>query len=84
MGYDNFNINNSLIQVGNAFQETRDNVTHVTTRISHNSPIIEKSLDRLGTLYTYRLEFYTYTNRPTVSLDIEFLPKFISQFYMEG
>ena len=84
MGYNYFNINNSLIQVGNDLLESKEDIEHVTTRVSRNLPIIEKSIDRLGTLYIYRLEFCTYTNRPVVSLDIEFLPKFISPSYIEG
>jgi hypothetical protein len=78
MGYD------SLIQVGKDLKEHKDSVEHITRRVAENFPVIEKSLDNLGTLYTFRMEFYTYTDHPVVSLDIEFFSKFISPFYVEG
>jgi hypothetical protein len=78
MGYD------SLVQVGKDLQKSQEDIKHVTNRVSENLPIIEKSLDRIGTLYTFRMEFYTYTSRPAVLLDIDFSPKFVSPFYVEG
>jgi hypothetical protein len=78
MGYD------SLVQVGTALQKDKESINHVTIRVSENLPIIEKTRDRVGALYTFRMEFYTYTEKPSVSLDIHFAPKFISPFYEEG
>jgi len=78
MGYD------SLVQIGTGLGKTQDNIKHITKRVSENLPIIEKTLDRLGTLYTFKMEFYTYTDRPVVILDIKFIPKFISPFYEEA
>jgi len=78
MGYD------SLVQIGTGLRKTQDGIKHITNRVSENLPIIEKTLDRLGTLYTFKMEFYTYTDRPVVILDIKFIPKFISPFYEEA
>jgi len=78
MGYD------SLIQVGKDLRKNQENIKQVTERIAENLPVVEKTTDRLGILYTFRMEFYTYTDRPFVFLDIEFKPKFISPFYVEG
>ena len=78
MGYD------SLVQVGKDLQKNKEDIKHVADRISENLPVIEKSLDNLGALYTFKMEFYSYTSQPNIRLDIEFFPKFISPFYVEG
>jgi hypothetical protein len=78
MGYD------SLVQIGAGLQKSQDDIKHITNRVSYNLPIIEKSFDRVGALYKFKMEFYTYTNNPAVTLDIRFAPKFISPFYEEA
>ena len=84
MGLRDTYVNDSLIQVGKDFLESKEDIQHVSRRFVENLPIVEKSLDRLGTLYTFRMHFYTYTPKPVVSLDIEFFQKFISPFYVEA
>ena len=84
MGFRDTYVNDSLIQVGSALNKSQKSIQHVTRRFEENLPIVEKSLDRVGTLYTFKMEFLTYTDRPLVTLDIRFLPKFISPFYEEA
>jgi|PlaIllAssembly_1097288.scaffolds.fasta_scaffold04453_6 hypothetical protein len=84
MGRRNLNVTDSLVQLGGDFKKTQDHIQHVSRRFEENLPIVEKSLDRVGTLYTFKMEFLTYTDRPQVILDIRFLPKFISPFYEEA
>jgi hypothetical protein len=84
MGLRDTYVNDSLIQVGNDFLGSKKDIQHVSRRFVENLPIVEKSLDRVGKLYTFKMHFYTYTPRFIVSLDIEFFEKFVSLYYTEG
>jgi len=72
----------SLKQVGKDLRHTQDQTNHSTRRFAQNLPVIEKSLDRVGTLYTFRMHFYVYTTSPSVHVYIRFLPHFRSMGYV--
>jgi hypothetical protein len=84
MGLRDTYINDSLVQVGKNLLDTKENIEYVSDRFEENLPITEKSLDRLGKLYIFRMHFYTYSPKFIVSLDIEFFEKFVSSYYTEG
>lgn len=65
-----------LAELGKVLDKTRGSIGSTTRDTAQNFPVIEKSLDLLGSLYTYRLEFKTYSNNSTVYLDLYFLPRF--------
>lgn len=66
----------SLEQVGKNLGQTRKETQLQSRRFAQNLPVIEKSTDIVGTLYTFRMDFYTYTDSPVVYLDIIFFPRF--------
>lgn len=66
----------SLKQVSKTLSGVRQETRHSTRRFAENLPIIEKSSDLVGTLYTFRMEFYTYTDSPSVSLSVYIYPRF--------
>lgn len=64
----------SLKQVGKAIKTTRKNIGAATRDIARVEPIIERTMDTFGVLDTFKMEFYTYTDTPSVHLNIIFLP----------
>jgi hypothetical protein len=72
----------SLKQVGKDLKHTQDQTNHSTRRFAQNLPTVEKSLDRVGTLYTFRMDFYTHTTSPSVHIYIKVLPRFRSMRYV--
>jgi hypothetical protein len=84
MGSRDTTLSDSLIQVGRTTNKSKKDIQYVSDRFTENLPIVEKSHDRLGKLYTFRMDFYIYTPRPIVTLDIEIFQKFVSLYYREG
>jgi hypothetical protein len=72
----------NIKQVGKNLGHTRQQTRHSTRRFAANLPVVEKSLDRVGTLYTFRMDFYTYTTSPNVYIYIKFLPRFRTMSYV--
>jgi len=72
----------SLKQVGKTLEHSRQQTKHSTRRVAYNMSIVEKSLDRVGTLYTFRMDFVTYTDSPSVYLEVRFFPKYKSMQYI--
>lgn len=72
----------SLKQVGKRLGQTKKQTQHSTRRYAQNLPIVEKSLDRVGTLYTFRMSFFIYTDSPSAYLTVKFFPRFRSLEYI--
>lgn len=72
----------SLKQVSKRLGSTRQQTRYSTRRYAQNLPIVEKSLDRVGTLYTFRMSFFVYTGSPSVYLYVKFFPRFRSLEYI--
>lgn len=70
-----------LIQLGKEFDQDKKDTKHATNRVTKYEPIVEKCMDNVGMLYTYSMEFYTYGDSFTVSLDIKIFPKFRNIIY---
>jgi hypothetical protein len=66
----------NLKQVSKSLGKTRQETRQETRRFAQNLPIVEKSADQVGTLYTFRMDFYTYTDSPQVYIDVYFYPRF--------
>ena len=75
-------MSDTLIQLGKTFEDDRKSIKHTSRRVTKLEPIVEKSMDYVGTLYTYTMEFYTY-GESSVSLDIKFFEKHKNYFYDE-
>lgn len=67
-----------LNELSKRLDKTRREIRHTTRAVAQNHPTIERSLDMLGALYTYQLEFKTYTDSTQVMLDITIFPRFRS------
>ena len=64
-----------LVQVGKRIGRFQQETKHVSHYVSKNLPSVEESVDVLGTLYTYRLEFKMY-NGGTAHLSIKIFQHF--------
>jgi len=64
-----------LTQVGKRIEKFQHETRHTTRYVSKNLPLVESSVDMLGSLYTYLLEFKVY-NGATAKLDIIIYQKF--------
>lgn len=67
-----------LVNVSDSLEKTSNQISHRETRVALAHPVIEHSSDRLGTLYTYRIEFKTYMELDA-HIDLDFYPQFNQQ-----
>lgn len=73
--------NNDLVELGKELDRNSKEIKHSSRRATKLNPIIEKSKDLVGSLYTYKMEFYTYGDESSVTLDIFFFEKVKNLIY---